>query len=130
MGMRPEHLPEKNVFEMSILDFDPISFLKKVGVDLVLSKGVLIHIDPDMLQNVYDKLYSCTKKYLFVAEYYSPKPVSIIYRGHENKLFKRDFAGELMDQFPDLSLRDYGFVYHRDLLFPQDDINWFLLEKM
>ena len=26
-------------------------------------------------------------------------------------------------------LVDYGFVYHRDNCFPQDDINWFLFEK-
>lgn len=78
---------------------------------------------------MYKKLYDCTNKYILLAEYYNPKPVAINYRGHENTLFKRDFAGELMDKFPDLTLRDYGFVYHRDLAFPQDDINWFLLEK-
>jgi spore coat polysaccharide biosynthesis protein SpsF len=26
-------------------------------------------------------------------------------------------------------LVDYGFAYHRDPAFPQDDITWFLLEK-
>ena len=29
----------------------------------------------------------------------------------------------------DLRLVDYGFSYHRDRAFPQDDITWFLLEK-
>jgi hypothetical protein len=28
-----------------------------------------------------------------------------------------------------MHLCDYGFVYHRDPLFPQDDITWFLMEK-
>ncbi|NDB35890.1 MAG: pseudaminic acid biosynthesis-associated methylase, partial [Flavobacteriia bacterium] len=42
---------------------------------------------------------------------------------------KRDFAGELLDTFPDLRLVDYGFAYKRDTSFPQDDITWFLLEK-
>jgi spore coat polysaccharide biosynthesis protein SpsF len=55
--------------------------------------------------------------------------VSIPYRGHEDRLFKRDFAGELLSRFGDLRLIDYGFVYHRDPKFPQDDITWFLLEK-
>jgi pseudaminic acid biosynthesis-associated methylase len=42
-----DHLPEKNVFEISIMDFDPINNrLNRGGVDLVLSKGVLIHINP------------------------------------------------------------------------------------
>jgi spore coat polysaccharide biosynthesis protein SpsF len=44
-------------------------------------------------------------------------------------LFKRDFAGEMMDRYPDLKLLDYGFVYHRDPAFPDDDITWFLMEK-
>jgi spore coat polysaccharide biosynthesis protein SpsF len=64
-----------------------------------------------------------------VCEYYNPSPVSIPYRGHTNKLFKRDFAGELMDRYPDLQLIDYGFVYRRDPSFPQDDVTWFLMEK-
>ena len=62
-----------------------------------------------------------------VAEYYNPYPTKVPYRDNSDKLFKRDFAGELIDRF-DLRLVDYGFVYHRDK-FPQDDITWFLLEK-
>jgi spore coat polysaccharide biosynthesis protein SpsF len=53
----------------------------------------------------------------------------INYRGHKDRLFKRDFAGELMDKYPDLKLVDYGFVWRRDNNFPQDDGTWFLLEK-
>ena len=34
-----------------------------------------------------------------------------------------------MDIYPDLQILDYGFVYHRDEFYPQDDINWFLLKK-
>ena len=97
--------------------------------DLCLIKGVLIHINPEQLSEVYHKLYLASKKYILIAEYYNPTPVSMPYRGHENKLFKRDFAGEMLDKFQDLFLLDYGFVYHRDNLFPQDDINWFLLKK-
>ena len=97
--------------------------------DLCLIKGVLIHINPQQLNEVYHKLYLASKKYILIAEYYNPTPVSVSYRGHENKLFKRDFAGDMLDKFEGLSLLDYGFVYHRDNLFPQDDINWFLLKK-
>jgi len=98
-------------------------------VDLALIKGVLIHINPDMLNTVYQKLYDVSSKYIIVAEYYNPAPVSIPYRGHEDRLFKRDFAGEIMDKFPDLELIDYGFTYRRDNNYPQDDITWFLLKK-
>ena len=97
--------------------------------DIALIKGVLIHINPEELKVVYKKLYDCSKKYIVVAEYYSPSPVSIKYRENEDVLFKRDFAGEIMDMYKDLKLVDYGFIYHRDDLFPGDDITWFLLEK-
>ena len=97
--------------------------------DFVFTKGVLIHIHPDALHKVYDVLYSSSKRYICVAEYYNPQPVAIPYRSHTDKLFKRDFCGEIMDKFPDLSLIDYGFGYHRDNNFPLDDITWFLLEK-
>jgi len=112
------------VYNQSILDFEP-----DCKRDLTFTKGVLIHINPDELQNVYQKLYDASKKYILVAEYYNPTPVSIPYRGHSDKLFKRDFAGEIMEKFPDLKLAGYGFSYHKDNSFPQDDITWFLMEK-
>ncbi len=95
----------------------------------MLIKGVLIHINPDHLEQVYNKLYHSSSRYILLCEYYNPVPVSIPYRGHEDRLFKRDFCGELMDSYHDLHLLDYGFLYHRDRHFPQDDLNWFLLEK-
>ena len=64
-----------------------------------------------------------------MCEYYNPSPVTINYRGHSDRLFKRDFEGEILDKFPDLNLIDYGFSYKRDVVFPQDDITWFLLQK-
>jgi spore coat polysaccharide biosynthesis protein SpsF len=112
------------IYHQSILEFE-----SKEIYDFVLVKGVLIHLNPDYLSSVYDLLYKSTKKYICIAEYYNPTPMSINYRGHEEKLFKRDFAGEIMDKFKDLKIVDYGFVYHRDPHFPQDDLNWFLLQK-
>ena len=98
-------------------------------VDLALIKGVLIHINPEMLNTVYDKLYKASKRLILICEYYNPSPVAIPYRGHSDRLFKRDFAGEMLDKYSALRLIDYGFSYHRDPAFPQDDINWFLMEK-
>jgi pseudaminic acid biosynthesis-associated methylase len=117
-------IPKNNVFQKSILEFD-----EEIQWDIVLIKGVLIHINPNELPVVYTKLAKATKKYLLVAEYYNPEPVTISYRGHSNKLFKRDFAGEILDKYPEFNLIDYGFMYHRDPNFPQDDLTWFLLGK-
>lgn len=112
------------IHHSSILDFTP-----ELMHELVLIKGVLIHINPLELQNVYEKLYLSSERYICITEYYNPSPVETNYRGHDGRLFKRDFAGEMLDKYPDLKLIDYGFVYHRDLAFPQDDMTWFLLEK-
>lgn len=117
-------IPLENVHHTSILEFQP----DRVW-DLVLIKGVLIHINPEMLPHVYDKLVTASCRYLLVAEYYNPAPVAIPYRGHTDRLFKRDFAGEIMDRHPQMKLVDYGFVYRKDPNFPQDDITWFLMEK-
>ena len=120
-----ELLEGLKVYHQSILDF-VVDYQR----NFVFTKGVLIHINPNKLPFVYDLLYKTSKSYICLAEYYSPKPVKVDYRGHKNKLFKRDFAGEMLDRFKDLKLLDYGFIYHRDNNFPQDDIAWFLLEKV
>lgn len=97
--------------------------------DLAVISGVLIHINPDKLANVYKLIYEASKKYIFMSEYFNPTPVEVPYRGHNGKLFKRDFAGELWDLYPDLKLVDYGFTWSRDPGFTWDNSTWFLFEK-
>ena len=115
--------PRSEFVQQSIIE--PFSFPN----DLVFTKTVLIHIPPERLEDVYENLYQNALKYILIAEYYDPNPVDVVYRGYKNKLFKRDFCGELLDRYPSLKLLDYGFTYHRDQMFPQDDISWFLLKK-
>lgn len=112
------------VHEQSLLDFAAAE-----PADLSFTKGVLIHINPDRLPDAYRALVESSRRYVLVAEYYNPSPVTVPYRGESERLFKRDFAGELLDTYPELRLVDYGFAYHRDPNFPQDDLTWFLLEK-
>lgn len=121
------HLGDENVYNGSIFDFEVTK-----QYQVVLIKGVLIHINPTMLQNVYEKLYQSSSKYILVSEYYNPTPVEVDYRGHTGKLFKRDFAGEMLDRYQDLRLVDYGFCYHRDASLGNmgGDGTWFLMEKV
>jgi pseudaminic acid biosynthesis-associated methylase len=112
------------VYHQSILDYK-VDYKR----DFVFTKGVLIHLNPEILEDVYTKLYESSSKYICVAEYYNPTPVEVNYRGHAGFLFKRDFAGEIMNQYSDLKLVDYGFVYKKDNNFPLDDITWFLMRK-
>lgn len=112
------------VFETSILEFH--SDKKQ---DFVFTSAVLIHIHPDFLNQVYETLYERSAKYIYIAEYYNPTPVEVDYRGHSGRLFKRDFAGEIMAKYQDLKLVSYGFYYHGDYNFPAGDATWFLMEK-
>ena len=108
----------------SILDFVP-----QRTWNLALIKGVLIHINPQYLSKIYELLYRASDRYILLIEYFNPTPVEVSYRGHAQRLFKRDFAAEMLDTYRDLRIVDYGFVWRRDPQFPQDDVNWFLLEK-
>jgi spore coat polysaccharide biosynthesis protein SpsF len=112
------------VYHQSILDFK--TDYKR---DLVLVFGLLIHLNPKMLDLSYNIIYRTSKKYICLMEYYNPNPVEVCYRGHKGKLFKRDFAGEMLDKFKKLKLIDYGFAYHRDNNWDFGDGTWFLLEK-
>ena len=119
-----EKLKFVTIYNQSLFDFKSDRMR-----DLAFIKGVLIHINPEYLDLVYQKLYETSSRYILIAEYYNPTPIEVSYRGNEDKLFKRDFAGEIMEKYSNLQLLDYGFIYHRDNNFAQDDITWFLLEK-
>lgn len=112
------------VYHQSIFDFEP-----DYPRDLAFVSGVLIHIHPDVLPRVYDLLYHTAKRYVCLIEYYNPSPMEVPYRGHRGRLFKRDFAGEMLERFSNLHLLDYGFVYRHDPNFPLGDLTWFLMEK-
>lgn len=95
--------------------------------ELVLSKGVLIHINPSELSKVYKKLIDLSSRWILIAEYFSRTPTDIPYQGQTGVLFKRDFASEFL-AFQDLSLVTSGFA-SRLSHYPQDDLNWYLFEK-
>ena len=46
------------------------SIIEKISsekVDLTFTVGVLIHINPDYLENVYENLVNCSKRYILIA---------------------------------------------------------------
>ena len=112
------------VLEGSLFDTAP-----STPSDLAFTGGVLIHVNPDRLENAYDQLARSSRRYVVMSEYYNPTPTEVIYRGRSERLFKRDFAGDFLDMHPEFELRDYGFIYHRDRVFPLDDVTWFLMER-
>jgi pseudaminic acid biosynthesis-associated methylase len=121
-----QHIPDKNIVRSSFLSYQPNRVF-----DLVLAKTILVTVHPDELPKIYKTLHQATGRYLLLIEFYNPTPVDIVYRGQTGVLFKRDFCGEMLDAYSDLTLLDYGFSYRRDRqLWPAGyDLNWFLLEK-
>lgn len=117
------------VFEGSILA-PPLAATGLNGMaDLGIASGVLIHINPDNLNIAYELLYTLSNRFILISEYFNPVPIAIPYRGHKNRLFKRDFAGEIWAQYPSLRLIDYGFIWSKDPVAPKDDTTWFLFAK-
>jgi len=106
-----------------------LNFKSDRAWDFSFAKGVLIHINPNNLPIAYKTLYESSKKYIMIMDYYNPVPVSVEYRGYKDKLFKRDFAGEMLEIYPDLELVDYVFIYHKDFNLKEDDTTWFLMQK-
>ena len=96
-------------------------------IDFVFTRGVLIHIHPDNLLAACKEMFRVSKKYLLCAEYFSVRPESIPYRGHSDRLFKRDFGAFWLDNFPQLEVVEYGFEWKR--VTGLDNITWWLFVK-
>ena len=95
--------------------------------DLAFTSGVLIHIHPDHLLPACKEIHRCARRYVACVEYFSDKPEMIPYRGHDDRLFKRDFGSFWMDNFPDLTVLATGFAWKRTT--GLDNLTWWLFEK-
>src|SRR5579864_3508658 len=72
--------------------------------DVVFTSGVLIHIAPEDLPRAMSEIHRCTRKYIWGMEYFSAKPATVNYRGHDRLLWKMNYAQEYLSSFPDLEL--------------------------
>ncbi len=98
--------------------------------DLVFTCGVLIHINPDDLIKTITNIFHLSKKYIIVAEYFNRTPVTLKYRGEDEKLFKRDWGKFVLENF-NVELVDYGFLwgYEYDSA-GFDDITFWVFRKV
>jgi len=100
---------------------------KDAYFDLVFTSGVLIHISPQDINDVLDEIYRCSKKYIWSSEYFSVEYTKVNYRGHNELLWKTNFAELYLDRFHDLQLvkeRKYPYLEDKKLV---DQV--FLLKK-
>lgn len=116
-------VPKKNVLDGIASDIS----LEDGAVDLAFTSGVLIHIHPDDLLASCKEIHRVSGRYIACAEYFSPRPEEVLYRGNKSAMFRRDFGGFWLDHFRDLRLVDYGFTWHR--AGGPDDMNWWVFEK-
>ncbi len=72
--------------------------------DLVFTSGVLIHVSPPDIKRALAEIYRCSKKYIWGFEYYADTYTEVTYRGHNNMLWRANFAGLYLEQFDDLEL--------------------------
>lgn len=94
---------------------------------LVITRGFLMHVPTSALQPTLAKIYNASSKWICLSEYYSPVRREVEYHGHGSALWIDDFAGKIMEMYPDLKLIDYGFKYHKDE--QGYDLTHFLLRK-
>lgn len=111
-------------FQGAIQDYEPGKTF-----DLVFSCGVLIHLNPQDLAQVYRKMFDFSHGFVLINEYFNPSPQEISYRGEKERLYKRDFAGEFLDLLgSEVEVVAYGFLWKR--LEPGwDNTTWTLLQK-
>lgn len=72
--------------------------------DLVFTSGVLIHINPQHINNIIDEIYRTSSRYIWGFEYFSETHEEIAYRGNEDKMWKANFKQLFLDRYPDLKL--------------------------
>jgi len=116
-------LPQENLQNGFAGDFA----LPDTPVDLAFTSGVLIHIHPDDLLAACTNIHKASGKYIVCYEYFSDKPETIAYRGHGDKLFKRDFGSFWLDNFSDLKCLGYGFEWKP--MTGMDNATWWVFEK-
>ena len=98
------------------------------SIDLVFTRGVLIHIHPDDLLSSCREMHRVARRYIASIEYFSANPEELTYRNQANALFKRDFGAFWLDHFLDLRVLDYGFAWQR--LTGLDNLTWWVFEKL
>ena len=101
--------------------------LPDASVDMVFTAGVLIHVNPNNLSKVCSEIYRVARKIIVCAEYFNAFPETVVYRGHDDKLFKRDFGSFWLEQYPSLKLIDYGFAWKP--VTGLDNITWWMFAK-
>ena len=95
--------------------------------DLVFTSGLLIHVNPEHISAAMRELHRCARKYIWGFEYYAEEYSEVTYRGHQNLLWKADFAKMYLERFRDLEL--VSEMRFKNIDNPSNIDSMFLLQK-
>jgi pseudaminic acid biosynthesis-associated methylase len=90
--------------------------------DLVLTRGVLIHVALADLPDALNEIWRVSRRYILCAEYFAEQETVIPYRGHDDLLWKRDFRRHYLERFPGLKVVRSGYS-------ERDRAHWWAFEK-
>ncbi len=125
-GVEPNATARAELTRLRFGGFDGTAANPGRTADLVFTSGVLIHIPPDELLAACRGIYGAAQRYIVCIEYFSSDPEEKEYRGHEGKLWKRDFGGFWLDHF-NLEPLGYGFSWKR--MTGLDNLTWHVFRK-
>lgn len=98
--------------------------------DVVMTNGVLIHIDPSHLGQALAEIYRCSQQYVFGHEYFAESEREIRYYGNDNLLWKLNYMKAYQGEFPDLEEVKLRYLHYREPDKDEDLIDQvFLLRK-
>lgn len=97
------------------------------SVDLAFTYGVLIHIPPVVLTESCAELVRVSRRYIVCVEYFNDRPIELPYHGNTGMLFRRDFGGFYLDNWPQLEIVESGFFWSRQ--WDQDNLTWWIFRK-
>jgi pseudaminic acid biosynthesis-associated methylase len=95
-------------------------------VDLTFTVGVLIHQPDETLGQVMAEIVRCSRTFVLWAEYHAAVTEEVPYHGVAGSLYRRDYGAIYGELFPELEVRDEGFLAPEDGF---DRLTWQLLEK-
>lgn len=78
--------------------------------DLVFTMALLIHVPDPALPMVMSEIVRCSRRWVMCGEYHADQPTEIEYRGHTGVLFKRNYGRLYTELFPELELREEGYL--------------------
>lgn len=113
-----------DVYRGSIFDFS-----QSRKWDLVYVRGVLMHLNPDLLEQAYDVINKHAKKYVCFCENFSDQPEVVPYRGRDDLLVSRHFAREFTDAFPSWKIIADGWDTKNESQPSNRDRRWFVMQN-